>query len=166
MSKSYGPLTAVDRLSFCAYPGEIFGLIGPNGAGKTTTLEMIEGLRQPDSAEIVICGPDGRRDRKAIAELIDVQLQSTSVYNKMRVEEALRLFGGDYRRRRPPEELLERTALQDKRRAYHMNLSGGQQQRFALALVHAIFNNGVSFVDILPQMGILAGWMRVCLGYR
>lgn len=52
--KSYGDLKPVDQLSFSAHRGEIFGRLGPNGAGKTTTLEMIEGLRIPDSGEIYI----------------------------------------------------------------------------------------------------------------
>jgi len=52
--KSYGDLKPVDQLSFSARRGEIFRLLGPNGAGNTTTLEMIEGLRKPDSGEIYI----------------------------------------------------------------------------------------------------------------
>ena len=60
---------AVDRLSFCAYKGEIFGLLGPNGAGKTTTLRMLSTLLKPDSGDAVVDGcsvvgnPEGVRSK-------------------------------------------------------------------------------------------------------
>jgi len=58
LTKMYGDLVAVDGVSFEIEKGEIFGLLGPNGAGKTTTVEMIEGLRKPDSGTIKVCGID------------------------------------------------------------------------------------------------------------
>lgn len=146
VSKSYGDLKAVDNLSFEARRGEIFGLLGPNGAGKTTTLEMIEGLRKPDSGDIYINGHDVRRELHKVKEVIGVQLQSTSIYNKIKIGEALKLFGGYYKTRRSVDELLKLVALEDKRNTYHMKLSGGQQQRFALAL--ALVNDPkVVFLD-------------------
>ncbi|MFQ5708451.1 MAG: ABC transporter ATP-binding protein [bacterium] len=146
VSKFYGKLKAVDGLSFSAYQGEIFGLLGPNGAGKTTTLEMIEGLRQPDQGEIFIDGHNVRTDLRKVKEVIGVQLQSTSIYNKIKVGEALDLFGGYYKKRRPTEELLKLVSLEDKKNSYHMHLSGGQQQRMALAL--ALVNDPrVVFLD-------------------
>ncbi len=146
VSKSYGTLKAVDELSFSAHPGEIFGLLGPNGAGKTTTLEMIEGLRKPASGEIYIDGHNVRTELRKVKQTIGVQLQTTSLYNKIRVEESLRLFGGYYKKRRSPDELLKLVSLEDKRHSYHQNLSGGQQQRLALAL--ALVNDPtVIFLD-------------------
>ena len=56
LRKSYGSLVAVDGVSFEVRQGEFFGILGPNGAGKTTTLEMLEGLRQPDSGEVTVLG--------------------------------------------------------------------------------------------------------------
>ena len=134
ISKSYGDLKAVDDLSFIARRGEVFGLLGPNGAGKTTTLEMMEGLREPDSGHVTINGWDVQKDLNKVKEIIGVQLQSTSLYNKIRVGEALSLYGGYYLRRRKVDELLKLVALEDKRNVFHMHLSGGQQQRLALAL--------------------------------
>ena len=146
VSKSYGKLKAVDCLSFITDRGEIFGLLGPNGAGKTTTVEMIEGLRKPDHGEIYIDGHNVQTDLNQVKEVIGVQLQSTSIYNKIKVGEALKLFGGYYKKRRTPDELLKLVALEDKRNTYHKNLSGGQQQRFALAL--ALVNDPqVVFLD-------------------
>ncbi len=144
--KSYGDLKAVDDLGFEAHRGEIFGLLGPNGAGKTTTLEMIEGLRKPDSGELFIDGHNVQTDLNKVKEVIGVQLQSTSIYNKIRVAEALKLFGGYYKKQRSADELLKLVALEDKRTSYHKNLSGGQQQRFAIAL--ALVNDPtVVFLD-------------------
>jgi ABC-2 type transport system ATP-binding protein len=134
VDKSYGMLKAVDQLTFTVSRGEIFGLLGPNGAGKTTTLEMLEGLRIPDSGEIFINGINVLKNIKAIKEIIGVQLQATSIYNKIKVHEALRLFGSYYKRRRSVEELLSLVSLTDKRGSYHKDLSGGQMQRLALAL--------------------------------
>jgi len=56
LRKSYGDLRAVDGVTFEVERGEFFGILGPNGAGKTTTLEIIEGLRRPDSGEVSVPG--------------------------------------------------------------------------------------------------------------
>ncbi|MFN3929948.1 MAG: ATP-binding cassette domain-containing protein, partial [Thermoflexus sp.] len=52
LRKAYGPVVAVDGVSFAVERGTIFSLLGPNGAGKTTTVEILEGLRVPDAGEI------------------------------------------------------------------------------------------------------------------
>lgn len=134
ISKSYGKIKAVNQLSFTAFRSEIFGLLGPNGAGKTTTLEMIEGLRTPDSGRIYVNGHDVNKDLQKVKEIIGVQLQSTSLYNKIKVGEAIELFGNYYKKRRSVEELLKLVSLEDKRNSYHQDLSGGQKQRLALAI--------------------------------
>lgn len=54
LSRSFGPLRAVDDLSFHLEPGEIFGLLGPNGAGKSTTIKMLVGILRPDSGSILL----------------------------------------------------------------------------------------------------------------
>jgi ABC-2 type transport system ATP-binding protein len=65
---------------------------------------------------------------------IGAALQSTSLPDKLRVMEALRLFASFYKRRRNPEELLKRFGLEEKRNAFYSQLSGGQKQRLALAM--------------------------------
>jgi ABC-type multidrug transport system ATPase subunit len=62
LHKSYGPVRAVDGVSFTVEEGEIFGMVGPNGAGKTTTIECVEGLRRPDRGTVRVLGLDPRRD--------------------------------------------------------------------------------------------------------
>ncbi len=132
--KAYPKVVAVDGLDLEVQRGEVFGLLGPNGAGKTTTLEMVEGLTPPDAGEIRVLGLDWRHSGREIRARIGVQLQSTSLFNKITPREALVLYGGYYPRRRDPDELLDLVQLRDKADAYHVTLSGGQMQRLALAL--------------------------------
>lgn len=146
LTKIYGNLTAVDSVSFTIEEGEIFGLLGPNGAGKTTALEMIEGLRKPNKGSIQVCGMDVTKRANDIKEIIGVQLQSTSVYDKVKVSEVIDLFGGYYHKSRPAAEVLEEVHLNEKRNSFVDSLSGGQKQRLALAL--ALVNDPrVLFLD-------------------
>jgi ABC-2 type transport system ATP-binding protein len=132
--KAYPKVLAVDGLDLEVGRGEVFGLLGPNGAGKTTTLEMIEGLTEPDAGAIQVLGMDWKGHGREIRSRIGVQLQSTSLFNKITPREALTLYGSYYPRRRSAGELLDLVQLQDKADAYHVTLSGGQMQRLALAL--------------------------------
>ena len=134
LRKRYPKVTAVDGLDLDVRRGEVFGLLGPNGAGKTTTLEMIEGLTPADEGQIEILGLDLSHHGREIRSRFGVQLQSTSLFNKVTPREALDLYGSYYARRRPTAELLDLVQLSDKADAYHVTLSGGQQQRLAVAL--------------------------------
>ena len=134
LTKRYGDLIAVNEVDFNIEKGEIFGLLGPNGAGKTTTIEMIEGLRQPDNGTISVCGIDARKERDKIKEIIGVQLQSTTIYDKIRVDEVIDLFRGYYQKTLDTNEILDMVSLNEKKNSYVSTLSGGQKQRVALAL--------------------------------
>lgn len=134
LTKRYDDLVAVNDVSFNIEKGEIFGLLGPNGAGKTTTVEMIEGLRKPDGGTIRVCGIDVSKKLDGVKEIIGVQLQSTTIYDKIRVGESIDLFGGYYKRSLPPTEILDKVFLSDKRGSLVEALSGGQRQRLAIAL--------------------------------
>jgi len=146
LTKRYDNLRAVDNVSFDIGKGEIFGLLGPNGAGKTTTVEMIEGLRKPDSGLIEVGGIDISDGIDRVKEIIGVQLQTTTIYDKIRVGEAIDLFGSYYRRSLPTEEILGEVSLNDKKNSFVEALSGGQKQRLAMAL--ALVNDPeVLFLD-------------------
>jgi ABC-2 type transport system ATP-binding protein len=146
LTKRYGDLVAVNGISFSIKKGEIFGLLGPNGAGKTTTVEMIEGLRKPDSGSIEVCGIDTQKNPENIKELIGAQLQSTTIYDQIRVKEVIDLFGSYYKKSIPTNEILEEVSLTDKKNAFYRTLSGGQKQRVAMGL--ALVNDPeVLFLD-------------------
>jgi ABC-2 type transport system ATP-binding protein len=132
--KSYGSVEALRGISFEIRKGEVFGLLGPNGAGKTTTIEILEGLRKADDGTVRVCGLDPFRQSQELRQRIGAQLQATVLPDKIRVEEALNLFGGFYKRSVPTGKLLEQFGLAEKRRALYETLSGGQKQRLALAL--------------------------------
>ncbi len=144
--KRYGDVEAVRGVSFTVEEGEVFGLLGPNGAGKTTTVEILEGLRDPDGGRVSVCGLNPQRESRALKHEIGAALQSTSLPDKLRVMEALRLFASFYKRGRKPEELLKRFGLEEKRNTFYNQLSGGQKQRLALAM--ALVNDPrVVFLD-------------------
>src|SRR3981081_1428817 len=131
--KNYGDVQAVRGVSFSVDEGEVFGLLGPNGAGKTTTVEILEGLRNPDGGSCRVCGYDPQVSSRELKHEIGASLQATSLPDKLRVMEALRLFAGFYKRRSNPEELLKRFGLEEKRNTFYSKLSAGQKQRLALS---------------------------------
>ena len=144
--KNYNDVRALRGVSFEVAEGEVFGLLGPNGAGKTTTVEILEGLRSPDSGFARVAGLDPEKAGMAFKEKIGAVLQSTALPEKLKVIEALELFSGFYGRRTNPEVLLKRFQLEEKRNAFYGTLSGGQKQRLALAL--ALVNDPmVLFLD-------------------
>lgn len=149
VTKKYGAFTAVNDIDLEVHTGEIFGILGPNGAGKTTTLEMIEGLREPDSGSIMLNGLDAVKQVDEVRKIIGVQLQSTSLFPFLSAQELMELFGHFYGVKNPKEratELLDSVNLADKAGNRMEQLSGGQQQRLSIAL--ALVNTPiVSFLD-------------------
>ncbi len=146
LEKRYDDVHAVRGVSFSVQEGEVFGLLGPNGAGKTSTIEVIEGLRVPDGGRVSVCGLDPQKSPNELKNVIGATLQQTSLPDKLRVGEALRMFAGFYKKSRNTDELLTRFGLDEKRNSFYSQLSGGQKQRLALAL--ALVNDPkVLFLD-------------------
>ncbi|WP_330272922.1 ABC transporter ATP-binding protein [Lentzea sp. NBC_00516] len=137
--KSYGDLKAVDGVSFTVAEGEFFGILGPNGAGKTTTLEIVEGLRKPDSGEVLLLGESPWPRNVKLLPRIGVQLQATSFFDKLTAKEQLQTFGALYGvSHGTAADMLELVGLADKANEQENKLSGGQRQRLSIAcaLVH------------------------------
>ena len=146
LRKAYGAVQAVDGVSFSVTRGEILGMLGPNGAGKTTTVEMLEGLRKPDSGQALVLGIDVAREPDKVKERIGVQLQSAAMFPNLRVHEIIELFASFFQAPRPTDELIEALDLGDRRKALTKDLSGGQKQRLSIAL--ALVNHPeVLFLD-------------------
>lgn len=141
--KTYADKVAVDRISFNIPQGVIFGLLGPNGAGKTTTIEMLEGVKTPDSGTILYKGePIGARFRNEAG----IMFQKTTLQDYISVREALNLFRQLYPRKASLDDLIESCSLGDFLDQNVHKLSGGQLQRVLLAI--ALVNDpDIVFLD-------------------
>ncbi len=143
LRKNFGPLTAVDGVSFTARPGEIFGLLGPNGAGKTTTIGCISGLLTPAAGRVRVMGHDVVRDGTAARQALGVVPQEIALYEELSAVENLKYWGGAQGLRNPAlkeriREALELTGLEDRAKELVKNFSGGMKRRlnFACGIVH------------------------------
>ncbi len=129
--KSYPGVKAVNGVDLKIEPGTCFGLLGPNGAGKTTTVEMMEGITQPSSGQVLYKNqPLGKQFRNEIG----IQFQHTALQEFLTVKETLTLFHSLYQNTLPMEELIEVCALKEFLRRDTNKLSGGQRQRLLLAI--------------------------------
>jgi ABC-2 type transport system ATP-binding protein len=134
VSKRYGRIVALDKVSLEIGSGEVFGLLGRNGAGKTSLIEILEGLRTVDEGEVSVLGFDPTRHLDSIKQRIGIQLQSSSFFHKLRVIEIMQQFRSYYKKQADLDELLSLVALNEKRNSFISDLSLGQKQRLALAL--------------------------------
>jgi ABC-2 type transport system ATP-binding protein len=161
--KAYGELRAVDGISFTVAPGEFFGIVGPNGAGKTTLIEILEGLRRPDSGEVEVLGQRPSPRNRALLPLVGVQMQSSAFFVRLTALEHLRtvaaLYGVGHRR---ADEVLEMAGLSGAAGTRIDKLSGGQRQRLAIAgaLTHdprlLFLDEPTAAVDPRPSLAVAA----------
>jgi len=149
LAKRYGDHVAVAGTTFEVARGEAFGILGPNGAGKTTTLEMIEGLRRPDSGEVEVLGMPVWPDPTPVQRRIGVQLQSTTLFDMLSARELLELFARFYETEDPAgraQRAIELVGLEGRAQEHADKLSGGQQQRLAIAIA-LVHDPEVVFLD-------------------
>ena len=136
LRKRFGPVTAVNGVSFSIAAGEVVGLLGPNGAGKTTTLHMILGLVAPDSGSISLFGKDLAKHRTDVLSRVNFAASYVGLPGMPLVGEALITFGYLYGLRSPRRRVRELAELLDLdqllRRPFRL-LSSGQQTRVILA---------------------------------
>src|SRR5881396_384787 len=111
--KKYDDVVAVNGLDLEVRRGECFGLLGPNGAGKTTTVEILEGLTRPSAGEVEVLGRRWDTHADELRARIGVTLQETKLFEKLTVEETVRLFRSFYEggRAREVESLLTELQL-------------------------------------------------------
>jgi ABC-2 type transport system ATP-binding protein len=143
LTKTFGSVTAVNRLTFEVKAGEIYGLVGPDASGKTTTLRMLCGILPPDGGEATVAGCDIRKDAESLKEKVGYLPQRFGLYGDLTVLENIHFYADLYevpRKKRTEriERLLRFANLEPfgKRRA--QDLSGGMKQKLGLicALIH------------------------------
>ncbi len=143
LTKRFGEVTAVDRISFEIRQGELFGFLGPNGAGKTTTINMLIGLARPDAGTIRVGGLDCKRDPKAAQHLIGVVPDESNLYPELTGFDNLCFCAALYgmakpERRTRAEQLLKDFDLSKAARRKFGGYSKGMKRKLAIAagIVH------------------------------
>jgi len=137
LRKSYGPVQALQGVSFTVAEGEVFALLGPNGAGKTTTVEILEGFRKRDGGSATVLGLDPANGDRQLKEQIGIVLQTTGVDQYLTVAETVDMFRGYYPKPRPRDEVIRLVGLEDKTDTRVTKLSGGQKRRLDVAVALA-----------------------------
>jgi ABC-2 type transport system ATP-binding protein len=143
LSKRFGEIQAVDRVSFVVREREIYGLLGPNGAGKTTTISLVCGLLKPDGGNVVVAGTNFWSDPQAARRIMGVVPQEVAIYDELSGRENLEFWGriaglGRREARGRANELLEALSLVDRGNDPVKKYSGGMRRRVNLgcALMH------------------------------
>src|SRR3989304_1744719 len=96
LSRRFGPVAAVDGVSFHVRPGEVFGLLGPDGAGKTTLFRMLAAVIEPTAGTARVVGADIRTDPERVKARIGYMPQAFSLYGDLTVMENLRFVAEVY----------------------------------------------------------------------
>jgi ABC-2 type transport system ATP-binding protein len=152
LRKAFGPITAVDDVSFDLSAGRIYGLLGPNGSGKTTLIRLLTGLGHADAGSAEVLGT--RMPSRTTLARIGYMTQSDGTYPALTAAENVRFFASVYGVQDPTatQRALELVELADRASTLSANLSGGQRRRLSLAcaLVH---EPAVLFLDE-PTVGV------------
>jgi len=163
LTKRYGGLLAVDNVSFCVNRGEVVGYLGPNGSGKSTTVNMIVGLLEPGSGDILLDGQRQSDDPIAYKRRIGYVPEEPYLYTHLTATEYLTLVG---RLRDMPQAALDRKVpellrlflLWDSRYSTMAAYSKGMRQRvlLAAALLHnpdvLVLDEPFSGLDVIASL--------------
>jgi ABC-2 type transport system ATP-binding protein len=143
LTKTFGSLTAVDRLHLEVKTGEIFGLVGPDASGKTTTLRMLCGLLPPDGGEAKVAGCDIKKEAESLKEKVGYLPQRFGLYGDLTVLENIHFYADLYQvpkkeRKDRIGRLLRFASLEPFGKRKAQDLSGGMKQKLGLiaALIH------------------------------
>ena len=151
LTKRFGNFTAVDRISFEVYRGEIFGFLGANGAGKTTAMRMLCGLSFPTEGTGTVAGFDVMKQGEQIKRHIGYMSQRFSLYEELTVRENMELFGGIYSMSRQEidaraRELLAKINFADHADDLVSSLPLGWRQKLAF-MVATMHRPDIVFLD-------------------
>jgi len=157
VTKSFGDVIAVDKMSLDIEEGEIFGLLGPNGAGKSTAINMITGLLSIDKGSISVNGSDVKKAKMTTKAQIGIVPQDIAIYEDLTCLENVRFFASLYGLRgknleAAAMEALEFTGLSDKSKSFPKSFSGGMKRRLNIAC--AIAHKPKLIIMDEPTVGI------------
>jgi len=157
VTKRFGEIVALDRVSLSLARGEFFGLLGPNGAGKTTLMSLVAGLRAPDSGSISIDGQRVGPNAMAPRHQLGLVPQAIALYEELSAEENLRLFGKLYglagqELRARVDHGLHAAQLFERRQDKVQTYSGGMKRR--INVVASILHRPALLLCDEPTVGV------------
>jgi sodium transport system ATP-binding protein len=171
LTKSYpdlarGEFVAVDKVSFQASSGEVFGVLGPNGAGKTTALRILSTILQPTSGTVVINGADVIKHPDKVRRSIGFVSNNTALYDRMNAREMVEYFGRIHELeegllRSRIEELFSHLRMDDFGDTPCGKMSTGMKQKVSIAraLIHdppvVIFDEASVGLDVMVSRALL-----------
>ncbi len=157
---------ALNRISFDAMPGQIYGLLGPNGAGKTTALRILSTVLQPTTGTAIINGFDVSQAPEKVRHQIGFVSTNTAIYDRMTAWEMVQYFGRLYGMKEDKlqirmESIFDRFQMNEIRNLLGSKMSTGMKQKVSIAraIVHdppvLIFDEATSGLDILVAREVL-----------
>jgi sodium transport system ATP-binding protein len=167
-----GQVLAVDRISFEARPGEVFGLLGPNGAGKTTTMRILCTVLRPSGGVARVAGYDVLTQADLVRQHIGFLSANTAIYDRMSAWELVEYFGrlygleGEGLRTRM-EQVFTDLQMNDFREVLGAKMSTGMRQKVSIAraIIHdppvLIFDEPTAGLDILVARAVLQNIERL-----
>jgi ABC-2 type transport system ATP-binding protein len=160
LSKHFGSLVAVDKLSVEVYKGEVFGFLGPNGAGKSTMMGMILGLIAPTSGSVEVFGMDVQHDLPEILPRVGAVMENPGLYPYLSGKDNLKVFArlSDHVSDKRIDEVLELVDLTSRAKDKFGNYSTGMKQRLALA--SALLHNPELIILDEPTNGLDPAGMK------
>lgn len=157
LTRTFGPVRAVDRLTLDIEQGEVFGLLGHNGAGKTTTIRILNGILAPTEGTVSVMGLDPIADGTEVRARTGVLTETHALDERLTGRENLEVFADLYgieraRERERLDLLLEVFRLSDRSQDRVRDYSKGMKQRLALA--RTIINDPVLLYLDEPTSGL------------
>ncbi|MFN8443392.1 MAG: ATP-binding cassette domain-containing protein [Caldilineaceae bacterium] len=157
LHKAFGPVVAVDDVSFQAPDGSVTGLLGPNGAGKTTTLRILYSLLRPDRGVALIDGHNASTEREQVLKRMGVLSDNKGLYPRLTARENIRYFGQLYEL--PPAELERRIndliSLLEMQEFADRRVEGfSQGQRTKVAIARALVHDPQNILLDEPTNGL------------